>query len=66
MSKSTEDAIDDSIPLYTKTAIFAILCILIVFVLFIYCQSSVRHYMATNVSLLTLYYPHCPCIWPPT
>lgn len=38
----------DNIPLYTKTAIFAILCILVVFVLFIYCQSSVRHYLAVN------------------
>lgn len=48
VSPITNDDSPDNIPLYTKTAIFAILCILVVFVLFIYCQSSVRHYLAVN------------------
>lgn len=30
-------------PLYTRTAIFAILCVLVVFILSIYCQGSLRH-----------------------
>ena len=46
---ATDDPPLDNIPIYTKTAIFAILCILVVFILFVYCQSSIRHYTATNV-----------------
>ena len=37
-----------SIGLYTRTAVFAILCVLVVFIMSIYCQGSIRNAFRQN------------------
>lgn len=39
-----------NLPVYARTAVFAILVLIVVFVLFVYCHGTIRHYITVRVS----------------